>query len=203
MKMKKTILFLFATMALFTRCDKNDDSNDDNTTPTNNTKTVELDVHNDIVNWRYYSFEKGAEVTITDSNYSDTLGWDLGIHYENFRTNGGASGIGQGAIIDLGAVDFSSVTLSSIGSNTYTLDDTITVLTSVAMPPTMETTPGSVLMEDMFLSPAGPPPHTYTPNNHVYIIRTANGKHVKFIGTSFFNTSGVEGYFNFKYEVLD
>ncbi|NTW32492.1 MAG: hypothetical protein HGB12_07690 [Bacteroidetes bacterium] len=201
MKTKKTILMIFAVMAIFTQCKKDDNSKNDDTTPTDKTKTVELDVHNDLVNWRYYSFEKGAEVTI--SNYGDTLGWDLGIHYENFRTNGGTSGIGQGAIIDLGAVNFSDVTLSSIGSSTYTLDDSITILASASMPPQMETTPGSVLMESMFASPQGPPPHTYTPNNHVYIIRTASGKHVKLIGTSFFNTLGVEGYFNFKYEVLD
>jgi hypothetical protein len=201
MKMKKTMLILFAVMATLTQCKKDDNSSDDNTTPTDNTKTVELDVHSDIVNWRYYSFEKGTEVTIL--NASDTTGWDLGIHYENFRTNGGASGTCQGAVIDLGAVNFSDVTLSSIGSNTYTPDDSITVLTSTAMPPTMESTPGCVSMEDMFLSPSGPPPHTYAPNNHVYIIRTASGKHVKLIGTSFFNNQGVEGYFNFKYAVLD
>ncbi len=188
-------------MAIFTQCKKSDKSNNDNTTTTANTKTVELDVHNDIINWRYYSFERGMEVIIL--NYSDTLGWDLGIHYENFRTNGGASGIGQGAIIDLGAVDFSTVTLSSIGSNTYTLDDSITVITTTSMPPHTEKTPGSILLEDMFLSPSGPPPHTYTPNNHVYIIRTASGKHVKLMGTSFFNNLGAEGYFNFKYELLD
>jgi len=201
MKMKKTMLMLFAVMAIFTQCKKDKNGSNDDTTPTDNTKIVELDVHNDIINWRYYSFEKGMEVTI--SNYGDTLGWDIGIHYENFRTNGGKSGIGQGAIIDLGAVNFSDVTLSSIGSSAYTLDDSITVITTTSMPPQTEKTPGSGLLEDMFLSPSGPPPHTYTPNNHVYIIRTANGKHVKLIGTSFFNSNGDEGYFNFKYELLD
>ena len=193
---------LFAVMATLTQCKKDDDSNDDNNNYSNTTTvTSQLDVHNDIVNWRYFSFEKGTEVTI--QNAGDTLGWDLGIHYENFRTNGGKSGIGQGAVIDLGAVNFDDVTINSIGSNTYTLDDSITVLASTAMPPTMEKTPGCALMEDMFLSPSGPPPHTYTPNNHVYIVRTANGKHVKLIGTSFFNDLGAEGYFNFKYAFLD
>ena len=201
MKTRKTMLILFAVMAVFTQCKKDNNNNNDEETPADKSKVVEIDVHNDIINWRYYSFEKGAEVNIT--NYSDTLGWDIGIHYENFRTNGGASGIGQGAIIDLGVVNYSDVTLSSIGSSTYTLDDSITVITSTSMPPQTELTPGSVLLESMFLSPSGPPPHTYAPNNHVYIIRTANGKHVKLIGTSFFNTSGVEGYFNFKYELLD
>jgi hypothetical protein len=197
---KKTTVLLLAALAIFSQCKKDDNSNE-NITPTDNSKTVVIDVTNDIANWRYYSFEKGTEVTITD--FTDTLGWDLGFHYESFRTNGGASGIGQAAVIDLGAVDFTTVTLSTLAGSTYTQDDSITVLASSSMPPQYETVPGCTLMEDMFLSPSGPPPHTYTPNNHVYVVRTANGKHVKLIGTSFFNTSGVEGYLNLKYELLD
>lgn len=199
MKMKKTMFVLFALMATLTQCKKDDDSSNDNSSKT--TVTAQLDVHNDLINWRYFSFEKGTEVSI--QNAGDTLGWDLGIHYESFRTNGGKSGIGQGAVIDLGAVNFDDVTLNSIGNNTFTLDDSITVITSVAMPPTMGKTPGCVLMEDMFVSPTGPQNRTYTPNNHVYIVRTAKGKHVKLIGTSFFNDLGAEGYFNFKYAFLD
>ncbi|MFH2095684.1 MAG: HmuY family protein [Bacteroidota bacterium] len=202
MKMKRSMILLVVILAVFTQCKKDEEVvPDENLTPTFTTVTTELDVHNDLATWRYYSFEK--QMLISVSNFGDTLGWDLGIHYENFRTNGGASGTGQGAVIDLGAVDFDGVSLSSIGSNSFTADDSITVIASTSMPPQMAKTPGCVLMEDMFESPAGPPPHTYTPNNHVYIIRTADGRHVKLLGTSFFNTLGEEGYFNFKFAFLD
>ncbi len=199
MIMKKTILFLFALMALFTQC-KKDEPNDDNNI-VDNSKKVEIDVHADILNWKYFSFEQNAEVGV--ANFGDTLSWDLGIHYENFRTNGGKSGKGQGAVIDLGEVDFNSVTINSIGANTFTEDDTIQVIQSMSMPPVMVKVPGSVLLEAVFKSPTGPTDQTYAPNNHVYIIKTAGGRHVKFIGTSFFNDAAVKGYLNFTYEFLD
>ena len=203
MKIKKTIILLFAVTALFTQC-KKDKNTTDSTTPTttDSTKTVVMDVHLKLTSWAYYSFKRNAEVTIT--NYSDTLGWDLGVHYQTFRTNGGTSGKGQGEVLDLGAVDFTSVTMSSIGNKAFTLDDTIAVIDSMTtMGPVMANTPGSVPLGSMFAVPQGPPPHTYTPNNHVYIIRTATGRYVKLLGTSFFNDLGAEGYFNFKYEFLN
>jgi hypothetical protein len=195
--MTRVILAGIAVFALIVCCTKEKDE-----TPViyNGTK-VTLDVHNSIATWRYFSFESNAEVTIAD--YKDTLAWDLGIHYESFRTNGGASGIGQGAVLDLGIVDFDNVTISSIENGTFIPDDSIIVIVSAQMPPVMETVPGCELMESVFKSPAGPPPHTYTPNNHTYIIRTAKGRHVKFIGTSFFNDHATEGYLNFYYAFLD
>jgi hypothetical protein len=203
MKITKTILLFFAVTAIFTQCKKDKNSTSNDTTATDSSKTVVLDVHLDLTSWVYYSFEKNAEIHVKNS--ADTLSWDLGVHYQTFRTNGGASSsIGQGAVLDLGAVDYSSVNMSSIGSKAFTLDDTISVIDSMtSVGPVLANTPGSVPLGSMFAVPQGPPPHTYTPNNHVYIIRTAAGKYVKLIGTSFFNDLGAEGYFNFKYEHLD
>jgi hypothetical protein len=197
--MRKLILFCLLCIPVFmgTSCSKDDNTDSPNLGDT----TIVLDVHNDLANWRYYSFENIAEVSVSD--YSDTLGWDLGIHYESFRTNGGQSGIGQGAVLDLGAVGFDTVTINTISGLQFTPDNSISVVTSTSMPPVMEDVPGCELTESMFLSPQGPPPHTYTPNNHVYIIRTANGRHVKFIGLSFFNDLGDEGYLQFKFAFLD
>lgn len=201
MKMRSLLLSAIILFAL-TNCKKDDEPIVTPETPAT-TYTKVLDVRADLTNWRYFNFTSGTEVNV--ANFQDTLSWDLGIHYESFRTNGGASGIGQGAVIDLGAVDFASVTLASIGSNTYVVDDSIRVLTSMVGMPVFDTVPGCVSMEAMFQSPQGPPPNTYAPNNHVYIIRTASGRRVKLIGTSFFDsaTGTVSGYFNFKYEFLD
>jgi len=194
----KGFLLLTVVLAVLTNCKE-----DENTNPTNSsqTQTKTLNVSADLTNWIYFNFTSGTKVTI--NNFQDTLAWDLGIHYESFRTNGGKSGIGEGAVIDLGVVDFTSVTLSSINSSNYVVDDSISVLKSMVGAPVFEKVPGCVSMEAMFQSPQGPPPHTYAPNNHVYIIRTATGKNVKLIGTSFFNDLGDQGYFNFKYEFLD
>lgn len=198
MQIISKLLCIAVLLATLVKCKKDDSETDPDM---GKTFTVVLDVHNDILNWRYFSFKEGAEVNVV--NYSDTLNWDLGIHYENFRTNGGKSGSGQGAVLDLGAFSFNDLTIDIIAGQTFTEDDSISVLASMAMPPVMMKTPGSVIMEDMFQTPQGPPPHTYTPNNHVYVIRTSKGKHIKLIGKSFFNDLGEEGYFNFKYAFLD
>jgi len=166
---------------------------------TDDPREVILDVSKDLFNWIYYSFSEGDIVLVSD--FQNDLRWDLGIRYESFRTNGGQSGIGPGGVYDLGEVDFEAVTLSSIGSANFVVDDSINVI--IDMTPTWAKVPGSVPLDDMFLSPSGPPPYTFAPNNHVYIIKTANGKHVKFIGTSFFNEYAELGYLNFRYSFLD
>lgn len=195
--MKKLILMITALSLLyFAGCKK--DSNNNNTASTKY-KTLVLDVHNDLFNWRYYSFENGKEAII--QNFNDTLGWDLGVRYESFRTNGGTSGKGQGAILDLGAVNFDTVTIAAINNKTFTPDDSILVI--VDMKPTWLKTPGCVPLDAMFQSPTGPPPNTYTPNNHVYILRTSHGRYLKMLGTSFFNDYGAEGYLNLNYQFLD
>ena len=42
-------------------------------------------------------------------------------------------------------------------------------------------------------------PPSYTPNNHVYLVRTAKGKYAKVMMTSFYDKKGESGYVSFKY----
>lgn len=206
MKMKNLILAASVLFALSSSCKKEEEPIDNPNDTINNVDTTKytkvVDVHDGLYSWKYFNFTTGAVVGVT--NFQDTLSWDLGIHYESFRTNGGASGIGQGAVLDLGAVDFDGVTISSISGKTFEADSTINVLAGMnGYQPIWENTPGSALLEAMFQSPTGPGARTYTPNNHVYVLKTAKGKHVKIIGTSMFNDLAAEGYFNFEYKFLD
>jgi hypothetical protein len=164
------------------------------------TQTLEIDVTGTFLQWVYFSFEKNELVAIED--HMNSLDWDLGIRYQNFRTNGGDGGKGQGGVYDLGVVNFEEVKLADISGATFVEDDSIQVIKSVGMPPVWEKVPGSVPLEGMFLTPTGPN-RTYTPNNHVYVIKTAKGKHVKLQGITFFNDEALEGFFNFKFEFLD
>ncbi len=194
--MKKLFLFLSVFIsAVIISCEKEKETNNDDP------EEIVVNVSKDLFNWLYYSFSENKLVDVND--FTNDLNWDLGIRYENFRTNGGKSGKGQGGVYDLGAVNFDLVTISSINSATFIPDDSISVIVLMAMPPEYETVPGSVPLENMFQSPAGPGSRTYPPNNHVYVIKTAKGKHVKFIGTSFFNDRAEEGYLHFKFEFLD
>jgi hypothetical protein len=200
--MKKLTLMMIALLILtIVSCKKDEDDKKNDDKNNANTIVKVLDVSADLYNWRYFSFGLKDEVLIDD--FTNNMTWDLGIRYENFRTNGGASGKGQGGVYDLGVVDFNSVTISSIAGKNIVADDSIQVVTSMGMPPTWATVPGSVPLEDMFASPTGPPPYTFTPNKHIYVIKTAEGKHVKFEGITFFNNAGESGHLRFRYEFLD
>ncbi len=193
MKIKNAMIIATLLLTLAgCKKDKKDDT-------TSNAKLVQIDVHNDLFNWKYYSFETAKEIAVT--NFQDTLSWDLGIRFESFRTNGGKSGIGQGAILDLGEINFDTVTVNAYKNKSFIPDDSISIILTMA--PTWGRTPGCALLDDMLQSPAGPPPFTFKPNNHVYILRTAHGRHLKIIGTSFFNDLGNYGYLNLKYLFFD
>jgi len=167
------------------------------------TKSKVVNVSNSKTTWLYYSFEKDALVSISDA--ANDLTWDLAVQYESFQTNGGTSGEGMGAVLDMGKVAFESVTFSSIKDslNKFVADDSLSVYDISSMPPILIKASRCIPMEAMFKSPTGPGTRTYEPNLHVYIIKTANGKHVKFIGESFFNDEAIEGYINFKWAYLD
>lgn len=88
--MKKIFLSLFLVLgSLFlASCDKSKD------TPKISTPEVSIDA-TDFSKWVYFSLEQGKVVEISDPENS--LDWDLGFHFTDIRTNGGASGRGQGA----------------------------------------------------------------------------------------------------------
>jgi hypothetical protein len=182
-----------AAVLVFTACEKEKADPE---------KVTVLDVHDKMVQWVYFSFGESQINPVTVSNHQESQAWDLGVYYQSFRTNSGTSGNAQGGIYDLGQVNFESVTLASIAGAQLVADTEITVLASAAMPPSWANVPGSVPLETMFETPTGPN-RTYAPNNHIYVIKTANGRRVKVQGVSFFNDLGQEGFINLKWAWLD
>ena len=63
-------------------------------------------------------------------------------------------------------------------------------------PPTKVSTANPELCKA--ISFAGPPP-VYTPNEHVYVVKTADGKYAKVIFNGFYNDKGESGYITFTY----
>lgn len=59
-------------------------------------KSNELNVY-DWKNWIYFSFRTNGVVKVTDA--SQDMGWDVGFHLTDIRTNGGESGKGKGAAV--------------------------------------------------------------------------------------------------------
>lgn len=91
--MKKTFVGLVALLCqlLFLSCDKTQDS------PKPSVPEVHIDA-TDFSKWVYFSLEQGKVVEIAQPEHS--LDWDLAFHFTDIRTNGGASGKGQGAALE-------------------------------------------------------------------------------------------------------
>ena len=200
MKRNNLILLLAALIfASFTACS----SDDDDDVAAKATKVLDVKDTNlkDANDWKYFSFSQGKFIEVSDPKTSND--WDLGIHYESFKTNSGKAGNGKGGILDMGAKTFDEVKFAPVDG--YVADDSITIYqhgTQSPMPTPVKVA-GCEKLEACFKSPTGPGTRTYEPNKHIYIIKTGDGKYVKFLATSFFNEEAVEGYINCVYQFID
>jgi hypothetical protein len=195
------VLFL-AGIALISSCKKDEEVVDDiNTSTTLKTAEYTLSRTTDYGDdWIYFSFATGAEVSGVDSlNYTTSTSWDIAFNRYNVRTNSGSAGIGEGGVYDAGSVEWSTVVTANEGG--YTPDDTIQIVTgfNTDHSPIYLAVPGSSVFIgciDVVMGSQGP---TYPTNDHIYVLKTANGKYAKIWIKSFFNDNGDSGYVNFKY----
>lgn len=139
--------------------------------------------------WVYFSFSKGDTVTIAESNNS--LEWDLGLRRYHFKTNSGTSGSGQGGTVNMGKVDFASV--SEAPESGYTVDDSVTFQghggpISYSLNPVLE---GWAIMEGM--------PPTFVPTDSIYVLKTADGKYAKLWLKNYYNDEGTSGHITLQY----
>lgn len=85
-------LLILATLLTAAACDKGgDEPRIPDTTPDG---TAQIDA-NSYTDWVYFSFDNGSIPTPSDPAAS--LDWDIAFHLWDMKTNGGASGPGQGA----------------------------------------------------------------------------------------------------------
>jgi hypothetical protein len=147
--------------------------------------------------WIYYSIKDAQEVDST--NHQNSLSWDIAFNRYNVRTNGGESGIGQGAAYDAGKLDFSAVTEANVSG--YIVDDTIQIVKAFTGQGVdwMTSTGNDVFKGCMDLQYGGGAP-SYVANDHIYVIKTAEGKYAKIWIKSFYNDLGDSGYISFKYQ---
>ncbi len=191
-----TILFVFASF--FVSCSKDDPA------PAQE-ETVQLTTKNNVSvdQWVYFSFEMNAEVKgIDSSNFQTSTEWDIAFHSRHVRLNGGASGSGQAAAVDLNEVDWDSVTEAPDAG--YVKD---IFVDSILFAGVGEDGP---IMVGTFLNPAFETafsvdlttyPPTYLPSRHVYVIRTRAGRYVKIMLTDYYNDKGESGYITFRYRM--
>lgn len=198
MKHLNKFVMLFLAISMLTSCKKDNPSDEQNQPASTQTVTLSRTT-NYGEDWIYFSFKNNMELTgIDDSNYQTNSIWDIAFNHYNVRTNGGTSGLGQAAAIDMGEVVFDTVTEAP--QSGYEEDSTIQIIESLnSYPPPMIITNGSPLLSEAIGVDTSSPPPTYPLNNHIYVLKTAEGKYVKIWFKSYHNTSGTSGYVTFDY----
>ncbi|MCH3995583.1 MAG: HmuY family protein [Prevotella sp.] len=169
--------------------------------------------------WLYFNLRTGKvfnEIApnhdIKEGDQTSRQDWDLAFCGHHLRTNSGTSGKGKGGALDLGYGNYDSWTSKDqVMSKTFTPDDsTISVTYSQAdwnhylvihkmnfdenpwFDPNsgirqLQSSGNPVLEKSIVLSG---PPMVYTPSQHTYIIRAADGEHYyKLMIVSWFNTN--------------
>jgi len=139
--------------------------------------------------WVYFSFSKGAAVTVADPQTS--LEWDLKLKRYRFGTNSGTSGSGQGGAINMGKVDFNSVVEAP--GNGYTVDDSVTY-EAHGGPKTYSVNPVLLGWANM----QGMPP-VFVPSDSIYVLKTTDGNYAKAWFQGYYNEEGASGYITLQY----
>ncbi|MBN1183935.1 MAG: HmuY family protein [Bacteroidales bacterium] len=193
--MQKTEKLKWLPIALafisFIACNKDDD----NECPCNNDDGMEI-AATSYTDWVYFSFAAGGTVTISDT--SSSLAWDLAFLRNHMRTNSGSSGPGQGGALISDAGSFEA--LLAAPTSGYTIDDTIQI--SDPNDPTRQAmidTPGNTVLETWgsFNTTSHPP--VFTPSNNIYVIKTADGKYVKAWFKSYYSSEAKSAHITMQY----
>jgi hypothetical protein len=191
MKKQLALWLAVAVTATFVACDSDDDSG---TSPVDKSAvTVDIDA-TDYENWVYFSFDDDALIAVADPQTS--LDWDLGFRRYHMRTNSGSSGSGQGGAYDAGKVEFSSVTTAPDAG--FVVDDSIWEYTR-SMPPDSFQVAANTLLDEWYEYVFQGNAPTLVPREHVYVIKTADGKYAKIMLTDYYDAENVSGNITMQY----
>lgn len=192
------ILAVFALSATIVSCGSSDN-------PEPKTQALEVKRHTqsrptsaagDSTDWVYFSFATGAEVSgITEANRMTRTDWDIAFNRFYMRTNSGRSGSGNGGAVETNKTSFIDVNEAPADGYVTDVEITVSGYSNGAVHSVKST--GNVALSRAIRF-AGPPP-TYTLNDNVFVVRTADGKFAKVIFESFHNSEKKSGYITFRY----
>lgn len=151
MKAKKILIPLLA-VSLFTvtSCSRDNDDTPSSNNSNNNAQTKEVTLDTtDKTKWKYFSFETGTEVTVT--NPKTSLEWDIAFTSYYVKLNGGESGSGQGEAINTNSKDYASVNQAPTTGYTKDIKGTM----EIGYPPTSQEGTYSSIISGGFGSTTG------------------------------------------------
>ena len=200
--MMMAVAFMVASVGLI-GCSDDDDDNGGKPDPEPEVpaemKEVKFEAQS-YTEWTYFSFKEGKIVQVSQDNYDSDMSWDIAFLRFNIRTNGGESGKGEGAVIEIQETDLNKVT--QIPTSGFIADSKIKVMASGGMPPTYIETNGSTAFKvgdnqgwafyDYMAA-------NWSYNKNVFVVRTADGQYAKLKMVSFLNDEDKSGHITFQY----
>ena len=200
--MKKVFLSLVFGALTLASCSR-DDNNEVTPNVTDNSKEATVDASASGT-WKYFSFEKGTEVTVTDPE--NDLTWDIAFQRYYIKTNSGVSGNGNGGVFKTDSKEFSA--LKQAPTTGYTADDKKETVQLGYPPVNTELSYNSIISGGMksvngyvaydpALAAQGKSP--YTVNKWVYVVKTAKGEYVKLQVVDYLDAKNKGGHPKFKY----
>lgn len=184
---------------LFASCEKNDvdpkddDQNNGDTTIVHKTIVIDATSYSD---WVYFSFKTGDTVSIATPGTSTD--WDLAFLRNHLKTNSGTSGSGKAGALDAGKITFADY--KEAPESGYSVDDTIKI--SDPNDPTRQTmidSPGNKILDGWGAFDYSGHPPLLTPSDHVYAVKTADGKYAKVWLKSYYNNEAKSGHVTMEY----
>lgn len=200
--MKKVFLSLVFGALTLASCSR-DDNNEVTPNVTDNSKEATVDASASGT-WKYFSFEKGKEVTVTDPK--NDLTWDIAFQRYYIKTNSGVSGNGNGGVFKTDSKELSA--LKQAPTTGYTADDKKETVQLGYPPVNTELSYNSIISGGMksvngyvaydpALAAQGKSP--YTVNKWVYVVKTAKGEYVKLQVVDYLDAKNKGGHPKFKY----
>ncbi len=148
----------------------------------------------------YISFKDGSRVDIDDFAAKKDKTWDLALRRTVIRVNGGDSGAGQGAVAILTGKKLDDVKAVP-SSSSFSSDDFLSSTCAIkrnAINNIWTAFCGTAGLWYDYSSGS----HAVQPKAVAYVLRRANGEHVKLVIDSFYNSSNVGGHFTIRWSAI-
>lgn len=174
MKSKHVYLGLMVCVLQLIGCSGSDDPVVEPVAQTVKTQAIDA---RDYSKWVYFSFEKGAVVSIGDGQFQQSIDWDIAFHRNDVRINSGLSGPGNGGAQTAAVHELAQVTEAPQGG--YVEDALKSIMVKFQLPvPLFEDQPASAEIDWLSVDTSNPPPK-YTLHDKVFLVKTAQGKYAK------------------------
>lgn len=148
--------------------------------------------------WKYFSFKKGAFVTLTEEQSKSSLDWDVAFNRYYVRTNSGTSGQGKAGCLDSGEKDFNAVVVDKHAA--FIQDDMTAIMGTMGKDTVVSCNPAPECEGSHSWAWYKYMEGQWYYNHHVFVVRSASGENcAKLIFDTYKDAAGNSGHITFRY----